>query len=243
MAGVFISGEYGRVSSHGVTWLSAVSRPGGWVAGRSADSSSACGNQIPSQITANHLSPREAIPSNHPGRERHFIPRRCQDGKKLLSAMLFSLNSPPPNLSWAPFGTIEQQLTRLEMTCLSNPKHRHTHAATHSYYDAVPVRMFLKKIYFLSSSQKPTIMSGLAPNLWRIFVFSNLVRTCGPEIHEHKITQELWETLGKHMLADACMQACIKHTHTEKCCSLSMQLFPFGIPWVVTLWHSLCFLG
>lgn len=86
--------------------------------------------------------------------------------------------------------------------------------------------MFLKKIYFLSSDPQPTIMSVLTPNMGlkraksakiygRIYVFSKLVWTCGPVMQEYVITQELWGTLRKHMLADTCMQACRKHTHTQ----------------------------
>lgn len=46
------------------------------------------GNQILSEITANHLSLREPIPPNHHERECHFIRAGCQDGKKLHPAML-----------------------------------------------------------------------------------------------------------------------------------------------------------
>lgn len=81
----------------------------------------ACGTQILSEITANHLSPREAIPSNHPGRERHFIPRRCQDGKKLHSAIPPQLPTPKSLLSpvWSDRTTADKAGNER----LSNPEH------------------------------------------------------------------------------------------------------------------------
>lgn len=48
--------------------------------------------------------------------------------------------------------------------------------------------------------------------------------------HNHK------EALGKHKLA-VCVYAGLYEIHKHS--SLSMQLFPFGIPWLVTLWLSL----
>lgn len=44
------------------------------------------GIKFSQQITANHLSPWEAIPCNCQGRVRHFIPALCQMAKKLHSA-------------------------------------------------------------------------------------------------------------------------------------------------------------
>lgn len=72
----------------------------------------------------------------------------------------------------------------------------------------LPVRMFLQNIYFLNNKPENFALKRVkSAKMYGItFVFPNLVLTCGPEI-QHIITQELWESLGKHMLADTCMQA------------------------------------
>lgn len=161
MAGNLISCEYTLVSSHGVTWLSAVSRPGGWLAGQSADLPSACGNQILSKITANHLSPQRSNSLQSPGKRAPLYSVALSGWQEITFGHAFPLISPPPNLSWALFGTTEQQLTRLGVC---NPKNRHTHATTHVSI-SISLRMILKKIYFLNSDPKSTLLSVLTQNL------------------------------------------------------------------------------
>lgn len=118
----------------------------------------------------------------------------------------FPLSPPPPNLSGVLFGMTEQQLRRLEDTVFPTPK-------------TPPGRIFLKNNCTSRLYPKPCKISGA--------IFAVLMQTHCPE---HVITQGLWETMGKHMLA-ICRPVSNPHTttHTQKHFSLSMQLFPFGI--------------
>lgn len=136
---------------------------------------------------------------------------------------MLSFSTPHPQISPEPCWNHRTTADKTGNDYLSNPKHRHTHVPPHVSV-SIPVWMFLIR-WLLNAKAKCTEESLFFQTMWEHVV------------QKYIITHELWETLGKHMLAETCMQACIKHTHPH--CSLFMQLFPFGIPWVVTLWHSL----
>lgn len=94
---------------------------GGWLA---ADLSAARRNQIRPKITANHLSTREAIPSNHPGRERHFIPQSCQDREKLHWGMRYPFYPPSKSLL-SPVWKHRTTADSMGNNCLFSPKQWH----------------------------------------------------------------------------------------------------------------------
>lgn len=109
----------------------------------------------------------------------------------------------------------EQQLRRLEDTVFPTPK-------------TTPGRIFLKNNCTSRLYPKPCKISGA--------IFAVLMQTHCPE---HVITQGLWETMGKHMLA-ICRPVSNTHTttHTHRntsACPCSCFLLGFLSCYTVTL--------